>query len=134
MHLKMLIFKIVRRIVIVLGTKMVVACLCSSDRKTFLLNTTNVRLRDACPNASGMKVAQNLLQQDYEALGNCVPPEENSYVIRLIYNPCHEKCHNNHTHPYFWGRTAVVTTNRAWMASLLVYHVCQMEKAVTWRL
>ena len=60
---------------------MVVACLCLSDRKTFLLNTTNVRLRDACPNASGIKVAQNLLQQDYEAIGNCVPPEEKSYVI-----------------------------------------------------
>ena len=83
---------------------MAVSCLCLSDKKVFLLNTTSVRLRDACPNKSGMKVAQNLLRQDYKALGNCVPPEANSYAIRLTYNPDNEKCQNNHTHPYFWGR------------------------------
>ena len=83
---------------------MAVSCLCSSDRKVFLLNTTNVRLMDACPNALGMKVAQNLLRQDYEALGNCVPPNENSYAIRLIYNPHHNKCQINGSTPYFWGR------------------------------
>ena len=80
-----------------------VSCLCLSDRKVFLLNTTSVRLRDACPNESGMKVAQNLLRQDYEALGNCVPPEANSYAIRLTYNPI-KICKNNDTPPYFWGR------------------------------
>ena len=63
-----------------------------------------MRLRDACSEDSEMQVAQNLLRQDYEALGNCVPPEANSYAIRLTYNPVNENCQNNHTHPYYWGR------------------------------
>ena len=79
------------------------SCSCLSDKKVFLLNTTSVRLKDACPNESGMKVAQNLPRQDYEALGNCVPPEANSYAIRLTYNPI-KICENNNTPPYFWGR------------------------------
>ena len=83
---------------------MAVPCLCSSKSKVFLLNDTKVLLGNACPNASGMKVAQNLQQQDYEALGKCVPPKENSYAIRLIYNPhLNKTCQNNHTHSVFLG-------------------------------
>ena len=81
-----------------------VSCLCLSGRKAFLLNTASVRLRDACPEDSEMKVAQNLSRQDYEALGNCVPPETNSYAIRLTYNNM-KICKNNDTHPYFWGKS-----------------------------
>ena len=91
------------------------SCSCLSDKKVFLLNTTSVRLKDACPNESGMKVAQNLPRQDYEALGNCMPPEANSYAIRLTYNPI--KIVKIIIHLLIFG-VELVTTNHVLMASL----------------
>ena len=82
------------------------ACLCRSTSKIFLLNSTAVRLTDAC-NYESSEVATDLERQDYEVLGNCLPPQEQTdrYAIRLTYNPRNENhlCKGNATHRYFWG-------------------------------
>ena len=60
------------------------SCLCKSGSKLFLLNSTMGILKDAGNNNDmKMKVAQNLLRQDYDAIGNCMPPEQRTYAIRL---------------------------------------------------
>ena len=78
-------------------------CLCKSSNNAFLLNSTTVRWRDACRYGSSV-FAPTLTRQDYEALGSCIPPKENSYATRLIYNP-NGLCRENSTHPYIWRRS-----------------------------
>ena len=79
------------------------SCLCTSGSKWFLLNSSMQILRNAC-GYDNTEVAQNLLRQDYEAVGNCIPLAQRTYAIRLTYNTP-RKCGNNGTHPYFWGRS-----------------------------
>ena len=80
------------------------SCLCISGSKLFLLNSSVQILRNAC-GYDNTEVAQYLLRQDYKAIGICVPPEQRTYAIRLTYSPP-QKCENNGTHPYFWGRSS----------------------------
>ena len=56
-------------------------------------------------------MALNLTKQDYEAIGNCLSPEQRSYAIRLTYNPQNTPCSHNDTHPYFWGRNETSCVN-----------------------
>ena len=78
-------------------------CLCpSSTKASFLLNSTIIRLKNACKYKNSV-VANELTTEDYKAIGNCLAPVQKSYAIRLTYNPS-IKCANNNAHPYFWGQ------------------------------
>ena len=78
------------------------SCICSSNNESFVLTSTDTNLITACMN-SNFDIVQNLQSQDYEAIGDCIPPNQNPYGIRLIFNPDREICRDNNTHPYFWG-------------------------------
>ena len=83
--------------------------LCISGSKLFLLNSTMGILKDACKNNDmEMKESQNLLGQDYDTIGNCVPPEQRTNAIRLTYD-FSNKCAGNNTYPYFWGSSQKVS-------------------------
>ena len=62
-------------------------CLCKSSDRDFSLNSTSVWLREACKNENitGLEVVEDLARQDYEAIGNCLPPKlQNRYGVRMI--------------------------------------------------
>jgi len=82
------------------------SCLChSTNNKLLLLNDAHTELIEACMN--GGEPASLLEKQDYEDIGQCMPPDPNSsYSIRLIFHQNRANFNCNDTYPYY-GRLSI---------------------------
>ena len=91
------------------------ACICSSSKSNFLLESTPEtygKARKFCE-MKGSVLASNLTGEDYNALGSCIPTSELGYRISLVYNSkrLNPNCSGNENERFYWAPTATAIKN-----------------------